>query len=692
MHIYIFKLLKCFPTDGTFDQEGTLETFVKRDDIKYHASYDLSSATDLLPVSLYRALLKPLFGWKFMDNWIALLVDKDFKLPRPKRAKDSDSKSQVFVMRKTGETARYTKGQPMGAYSSWGLLALCHHLCVQVSVILIHFRSYLILRHNWEFYEELPLTANEEFLEDKFYDKAENVNTPLNRDLTFLDVIALIPYFLGSIFHIINILFKKGILPFDKYVLLGDDIVIGDKDVGDTYYQLMNNLLEVPIKLAKSYTSDVGLVNFANKTYFGKEEISPAPSKEFIRSKDLGQRLEFARRVTSRWSKTSDVLMKLRLMIKPTVYIKFLRYRKENLLFSGIIPVLVRLIFAYVPFPKRDGGKVNTERVETSDISFGKCVMFITLMLFNVDKFSQSILSNIFDYDTLLLAMARFDSKVSTPITFKILMLRYLLKYVMHPYLGDRSKSLYIEVPNETSRPEVQEGLVIVLERVILLMERAIEAIAYFYEKSSVPERYALIQLDRLLHTAREGRTLFLLLGTVPSSNVDRLCEILELAMLVDWRLFKSLFDPSFEFILKEVAEAAHAQRRSIENQPLSKGSRATWNLLPNPWKVFEGQAEPVNLFNKEYARKMEFYKLSIDYVIYKKCMSALLSRMEISIKLDQTNGFIGINPKLDINAINKQVLTSQVIKAAISFNKLYFTPHTINDVSVFVLPSRREP
>jgi hypothetical protein len=52
--------------------------------------------------------------------WKSLLVDRDYILSDPSFEGGSDS-------------FRYAVGQPMGALSSWGMLAVCHHLIVQLA-------------------------------------------------------------------------------------------------------------------------------------------------------------------------------------------------------------------------------------------------------------------------------------------------------------------------------------------------------------------------------------------------------------------------------------------------------------------------------------------------------------------------------------------------------------------------------
>jgi hypothetical protein len=115
------SILRSIPQDGTFDQvkpilalnkkilaleEGRIR-FVKfefnRETIPSVYSFDLSAATDRLPVSLQELILQPRLGIQLADNWRRLLVERDYRL------------SMGFVLFKD---LRYSVGQPMGALSS----------------------------------------------------------------------------------------------------------------------------------------------------------------------------------------------------------------------------------------------------------------------------------------------------------------------------------------------------------------------------------------------------------------------------------------------------------------------------------------------------------------------------------------------------------------------------------------------
>jgi len=136
LHDSIFSLLRRIPQDGTFNQERPLKDLMNRS-VSGHriASFDLSAATDRLPAALQVQILN-LLG-EPGDLWITLLQ-------RP-----------YYYVRKTEEGSKistvyeYAVGQPMGAYSSWGMLALTHHIIVQVAAnrvgITTWFRDYAVL-------------------------------------------------------------------------------------------------------------------------------------------------------------------------------------------------------------------------------------------------------------------------------------------------------------------------------------------------------------------------------------------------------------------------------------------------------------------------------------------------------------------------------------------------------------------
>jgi len=65
LHDRLFDLLKQEERDGTFDQDLALAKFIAKHDPEHlFSSYDLSAATDRLPIDIQEDILNLLFGKK----------------------------------------------------------------------------------------------------------------------------------------------------------------------------------------------------------------------------------------------------------------------------------------------------------------------------------------------------------------------------------------------------------------------------------------------------------------------------------------------------------------------------------------------------------------------------------------------------------------------------------------------------
>jgi len=79
LHDSISSILKSLPNDGTFDQEGAVKRcFQKTAKAGFSYGYDLSAATDRLPISLQASVMAALFGAKVSDHWKKLLIERDY--------------------------------------------------------------------------------------------------------------------------------------------------------------------------------------------------------------------------------------------------------------------------------------------------------------------------------------------------------------------------------------------------------------------------------------------------------------------------------------------------------------------------------------------------------------------------------------------------------------------------------------
>jgi len=137
LHDWLFSVLRQLPGDGTFDQGGAIKYlihYVSGHKINRVDSFDLTAATDRIPVHLQVVVLGSILGWPQADAWARLLVGRDYFLPKevPGRIPASSLPTKV----------RYAVGQPMGALSSWAMLAITHHWLVQLAAHRAHHLSW----------------------------------------------------------------------------------------------------------------------------------------------------------------------------------------------------------------------------------------------------------------------------------------------------------------------------------------------------------------------------------------------------------------------------------------------------------------------------------------------------------------------------------------------------------------------
>jgi hypothetical protein len=226
-HDLLMGTLKHVPQDGTHDQVKPLTALLKRKSAgsKFY-SFDLSAATDRLPVRVQWPIIANMFYSEFADSWKQLLVGRpyffDQRLTSPTRKRGrkgrawttflsewestvNSRKGAVNLVERRKRGLTYAVGQPMGAYSSWAMLAMTHHMILQFS----HRRT-------------------------------------------------------GG----------KGW--FRDYAVLGDDVVIADDNVA-LQYQLVMREFGVEIGLAKSLVSRNRTCEFAKRFFVGGVDCSGLP-------------------------------------------------------------------------------------------------------------------------------------------------------------------------------------------------------------------------------------------------------------------------------------------------------------------------------------------------------------------------------------------------------------------------------
>jgi len=220
IHEHLFTLLKGIKTDATFDQTGRVDEYFRMG-LSPHWSFDLKSATDLIPLALYKEVLTPLFvkrdgslseARELIELWAKILTDRDWLLPNGKG----------FV--------RYNTGQPMGALSSWASMAMVHHALVQ-------FSAWRSGQRTW----------------------------------------------------------------FTSYRVLGDDVDIARSSAVAENYQSACLAFHITIGLLKSLRSEKNVFEFANQRFAPEGNISPLSYKEELQAQSWTGRLEFARRILTRF-------------------------------------------------------------------------------------------------------------------------------------------------------------------------------------------------------------------------------------------------------------------------------------------------------------------------------------------------------------------------------------------------------
>lgn len=122
LHRALYKILGKIPQDGLKDQIKPVKVLLakmKSEGKTAFWSFDLSAATDRLPVSVQVLVLAAFTHLGFASTWASLLVNRLYQTPKE------------FATSTGVSAVSYKVGQPMGAYSSWAMLAMTHHALVQ---------------------------------------------------------------------------------------------------------------------------------------------------------------------------------------------------------------------------------------------------------------------------------------------------------------------------------------------------------------------------------------------------------------------------------------------------------------------------------------------------------------------------------------------------------------------------------
>lgn len=141
-------MLSKIPQDGTFNQTKPVEVLLEtmeKEGLEHVWSYDLSAATDRIPVVLQEHLLGFLTSPTFAYTWVRFLCNRLYKVPRIFMTTFGGGlwkKDPLLAQSPVKGAVRYAVGQPMGAYSSWAMLAFVHHALIQFAAWRAGFRAW----------------------------------------------------------------------------------------------------------------------------------------------------------------------------------------------------------------------------------------------------------------------------------------------------------------------------------------------------------------------------------------------------------------------------------------------------------------------------------------------------------------------------------------------------------------------
>jgi hypothetical protein len=226
LHQWLFSILKRIPQDGTFNQLAPVRALMERYQNEVCYSFDLTAATDRVPWEVQVALLNQLLPGDMGSLWGELLRGRDYHY-----SLEGEHFEHIKVqdgLPRSG-AVRYEVGQPMGAYSSWAMLALVHHLIVQ-------YAAFQAGKRGW----------------------------------------------------------------FEAYAILGDDVVIANRDVARQYRAIMKGL-GVRLSGPKTLVGR-GSCEFAKRFFLKGKNTSPVSLLEFALGRfHLPVMVELVRKLSEVW-------------------------------------------------------------------------------------------------------------------------------------------------------------------------------------------------------------------------------------------------------------------------------------------------------------------------------------------------------------------------------------------------------
>lgn len=166
LHDQLMEVLKLFESDGTFSQIEQFNRLCIKSKNKKTFCFDLSKATDRFPIILQQAVLEVIVNERFAKAWKELISFLPFSY---------NNKNYYWKV-----------GQPLGAFSSWAMFALTHHLVVQYC----YFKSYK--RIKW--FNQYSLLGDDIVIwdtrvADEYQQFMESIGVEINYSKSFVNLV-----------------------------------------------------------------------------------------------------------------------------------------------------------------------------------------------------------------------------------------------------------------------------------------------------------------------------------------------------------------------------------------------------------------------------------------------------------------------------------------------------------------------
>jgi len=312
LHTWMADILSVLPSDATFDQNGAVRRLAHSEPSACH-SYDLKAATDTIPQVLYESLFKAILPEAVVDKWMNLLTDRWYYTPESELEDHPDLPKMI----------RYTRGQPMGALSSWPSMALVHHAVILYSAWKT---GRPVAKALWWDYRVL---GDDAVIGDQEVGLTYTIQT--------------------DSFHIVI---------GRKVSLISAPALQRALVAANPVCSAISEWVFTPARVAafKAYRRAARIAalgpmfEFANQYWLGKVDLSPASLKQELGIRTGSQRVAYALRILLRWesgSQGSWVARLCRYLLPPALYGESVGHWKQG----RLGPILqIALAIAFGPF------------------------------------------------------------------------------------------------------------------------------------------------------------------------------------------------------------------------------------------------------------------------------------------------------------------------------------------------------